>query len=94
MDSRKTTAMTIVLTGLLKYTNYSVQVLAYTRAGDGVPSRPVYCHTEEDGESSHTTTVIMSLQGSVMKNTMSICFIDKFSFPFSLIWETKTVPLT
>lgn len=58
MDSRKTTAMTIVLTGLLKYTNYSVQVLAYTRAGDGVPSRPVYCHTEEDGESSHTTTVI------------------------------------
>lgn len=52
MDSRKTTAMTIVLTGLLKYSNYSVQVLAYTRAGDGVPSRPIYCHTEEDGESS------------------------------------------
>lgn len=50
MDSRKTTAMTIVLTGLMKYTNYSVQVLAFTRVGDGVPSRAIYCQTEEDGK--------------------------------------------
>lgn len=61
MDSRKTTAMTIVLTGLLKYTNYSVQVLAYTRAGDGVTSRPIYCHTEEDGESTSGEVVRSSV---------------------------------
>ncbi|KAG8307164.1 hypothetical protein J6590_030102 [Homalodisca vitripennis] len=52
MDSRKTTAMTIVLTGLMKFTNYSVQVLAFTRVGDGVPSRPIFCQTEEDAPGS------------------------------------------
>lgn len=49
MDTRKTTESTIVLTGLRKYTNYSVQVLAYTRIGDGIFSMPIYCKTEEDG---------------------------------------------
>lgn len=34
---------------LRKYTNYSVQVLAFTNAGDGKRSPPVYCMTEEDG---------------------------------------------
>lgn len=37
------------ITGLRKYTNYSITVLAYTSSGDGVRSEPVYCHTEEDG---------------------------------------------
>lgn len=50
LDSRKTTELTIVLTGLRKFTNYSIQVLAYTRIGDGVASKPLYCHTEEDGK--------------------------------------------
>ncbi|KAK5637805.1 hypothetical protein RI129_000012, partial [Pyrocoelia pectoralis] len=36
------------ITGLRKYTNYSITVLAYTASGDGVRSEPVYCHTEED----------------------------------------------
>lgn len=49
IDSRKTTELTIVLTGLRKYTNYSVQVQAFTRIGDGVFSSPIYCQTEEDG---------------------------------------------
>ncbi|XP_031785655.1 Down syndrome cell adhesion molecule-like protein Dscam2 isoform X10 [Nasonia vitripennis] len=48
MEVRKTSALTTVLTGLRKYTNYSIQVLAYTRVGDGVPTRASYCHTEED----------------------------------------------
>lgn len=48
VETRKTTALTTVLTGLKKYTNYSIQVLAYTRMGDGVISNPSYCHTEED----------------------------------------------
>lgn len=38
------------LHALHKYTNYSVQVLAFTNAGDGKRSPPVYCMTEEDGK--------------------------------------------
>lgn len=53
MDTRKTTALTTVLTALKKFSNYSIQVLAYTRMGDGVMSQPIFCHTEEDGEFIH-----------------------------------------
>lgn len=38
------------ISGLRKYTNYSMTVLAYTTSGDGVRSTPVYCQTEEDGK--------------------------------------------
>lgn len=48
LETRKTTALTTILNGLKKYTNYSIQVLAYTRMGDGVLSFPTYCQTEED----------------------------------------------
>lgn len=48
MDTRKTTALTTVLTNLKKFSNYSIQVLAYTRMGDGVLSIASFCHTEED----------------------------------------------
>ncbi|CAG9136240.1 unnamed protein product [Plutella xylostella] len=44
---RVTTTETYLHT-LHKYTNYSVQVLAFTGAGDGKRSPPVYCLTEED----------------------------------------------
>ncbi|XP_078048429.1 cell adhesion molecule Dscam2 [Augochlora pura] len=43
-----TNALTVAIHGLGKYTNYSVQVLASTRAGDGVASSPHYCVTKED----------------------------------------------
>ncbi|XP_072378394.1 cell adhesion molecule Dscam1-like [Diabrotica undecimpunctata] len=36
------------ISGLRKYTNYSMTVLAYTSSGDGVRSIPVFCQTEED----------------------------------------------
>lgn len=38
------------ISGLRKYTNYSMTVLAYTSVGDGARSVPVYCQTEEDGK--------------------------------------------
>ncbi|XP_053609899.1 cell adhesion molecule Dscam1-like isoform X1 [Plodia interpunctella] len=44
---RVTTTDTYLLT-LRKYTNYSIQVLAFTNAGDGKRSQPVFCMTEED----------------------------------------------
>uniref|UniRef100_H2RTA1 Cell adhesion molecule DSCAM n=1 Tax=Takifugu rubripes TaxID=31033 RepID=H2RTA1_TAKRU len=36
------------LDGLEKYTNYSIQVLAFTSAGDGVRSEQIYVRTKED----------------------------------------------
>ncbi|XP_047364964.1 Down syndrome cell adhesion molecule-like protein Dscam2 isoform X2 [Vespa velutina] len=47
-EMKITTALTVVIHSLEKYTNYSVQALAFTRAGDGVASAPLYCVTEED----------------------------------------------
>ena len=40
---------TTTLTGLIPFTNYSVQILAYTSAGDGDFSTSVSCSTETDG---------------------------------------------
>ncbi|XP_066139979.1 cell adhesion molecule Dscam2 isoform X2 [Euwallacea fornicatus] len=48
METRKTTALITVITGLRKFTNYSLQVLAFTKVGDGLMSIPHYCQTEED----------------------------------------------
>ncbi|XP_029162197.1 Down syndrome cell adhesion molecule-like protein Dscam2, partial [Nylanderia fulva] len=47
-EMKITNALTVMIHGLEKYMNYSVQVLAFTRAGDGVASSPLYCVTEED----------------------------------------------
>ncbi|GFG32700.1 hypothetical protein Cfor_00545 [Coptotermes formosanus] len=52
VESRKTTVLMAVLTGLRRFTNYSVQVLAFTRVGDGVTSKPIVCTTEEDAPGS------------------------------------------
>ncbi|XP_015171253.1 PREDICTED: Down syndrome cell adhesion molecule-like protein Dscam2 isoform X4 [Polistes dominula] len=64
MEVRKTSALTIVLTDLKKYTNYTIQVLAYTRVGDGVPTTVTYCQTEEDvpGSPADIKVVVSSPQ--------------------------------
>jgi len=38
----------VEILGLLKFTNYSVQVLARTQVGDGVASTPIYVRTRND----------------------------------------------
>lgn len=48
-DAKIITTSETILHGLRKYTNYSMQVLAFTSGGDGVKSTPVSCHTEQDG---------------------------------------------
>lgn len=45
----ETAAESTNIFNLEKYTNYSISVLAYTSAGDGVPSSPVFCRTKQDG---------------------------------------------
>ena len=45
------TTRSTILASLDKYTQYLVQVLGYTRIGDGVPSNPkVVVRTSEDGK--------------------------------------------
>ncbi|RMC06167.1 hypothetical protein DUI87_15597 [Hirundo rustica rustica] len=52
-----TTQPSLELDGLEKYTNYSIQVLAFTRAGDGVRSEQIFTRTKEDEiENSATGT--------------------------------------
>ncbi|KAG7483685.1 hypothetical protein MATL_G00041000 [Megalops atlanticus] len=43
-----TSQPSLELDGLEKYTNYSIQVLAFTRAGDGVRSEQIFIRTKED----------------------------------------------
>ncbi|XP_048262406.1 Down syndrome cell adhesion molecule-like protein Dscam2 isoform X3 [Bombus terrestris] len=64
MEVRKTNVLTIILTGLRKYTNYTIQVLAFTRVGDGVPTTVTYCQTEEDvpGSPADIKVVVSSPQ--------------------------------
>jgi len=46
--------------GLLKFTNYSVQVLARTQVGDGVASVPIYVQTRNDCTSNqHLYSIII-----------------------------------
>ncbi|CAH0727689.1 unnamed protein product, partial [Brenthis ino] len=47
-ELKRVTTTETYLHALHKYSNYSVQVAAYTAAGDGKRSAPVYCMTEED----------------------------------------------
>ncbi|XP_029175728.1 Down syndrome cell adhesion molecule-like protein Dscam2 isoform X14 [Nylanderia fulva] len=47
-DTKITSSSETILHGLKKYTNYSMQVLAYTSGGDGVKSAPIHCQTEQD----------------------------------------------
>ncbi|XP_076227357.1 Down syndrome cell adhesion molecule 2 isoform X7 [Nomia melanderi] len=64
MEVRKTSALTTVLTGLRKFTNYTIQVLAFTKVGDGVPTTVTYCQTEEDvpGSPADIKVVVSSPQ--------------------------------
>uniref|UniRef100_A0A673VIK0 Cell adhesion molecule DSCAML1 n=1 Tax=Suricata suricatta TaxID=37032 RepID=A0A673VIK0_SURSU len=48
MQNVTTTRERVELRGMEKFTNYSVQVLAYTQAGDGVRSGVLYIQTKED----------------------------------------------
>ncbi|XP_076235762.1 cell adhesion molecule Dscam2 [Calliopsis andreniformis] len=76
-EMKITNALTVVIRGLQKYTNYSVQVLASTRVGDGVASPPLYCVTKEDlpevpagvkAVVSSATSIIVSWQPPLRSN--------------------------
>ena len=62
MQNITTTREQVELRGLEKFTNYSVQVLAYTQAGDGVRSNVLYIQTREDRKFTHSNVFIHVFQ--------------------------------
>lgn len=49
-DTKITVSSETILHGLKKFTNYSMEVLAFTAGGDGVRAPRIYCQTEQDGK--------------------------------------------
>ncbi|XP_060864207.1 cell adhesion molecule Dscam2 isoform X23 [Metopolophium dirhodum] len=47
-DTKITVSSETILHGLKKFTNYSMEVLAFTAGGDGVRAPRIYCQTEQD----------------------------------------------
>lgn len=47
-EVKRTSNLETYLHALHKAMNYSVRILAYTSSGDGEPSNPIYCKTEDD----------------------------------------------
>lgn len=47
-ETKITSVQYTTIQALLKYTNYSISILAFTSKGDGIQSDPIYCKTEED----------------------------------------------
>lgn len=75
MQNITTTKEQVELRGLEKFTNYSIQVLAYTQAGDGVRSNVLYIQTREDCKS------ILSTDNDLNSNNV-ICFVHTKGFLF------------
>ena len=53
---KSTTQQKLTLYELEKYQNYTIQVVASTKVGQGLKSRSIYCRTQEDGKCFHTNT--------------------------------------
>ncbi|XP_024082586.1 Down syndrome cell adhesion molecule-like protein Dscam2 isoform X31 [Cimex lectularius] len=60
-DSKITASSETIIHGLKKYTNYSMQVLAFTSGGDGVKSTPIHCQTEQDVPDSPTAVKALAM---------------------------------
>ncbi|RZF37300.1 hypothetical protein LSTR_LSTR005632 [Laodelphax striatellus] len=66
-DMKVTPQASTDLHGLQKYSNYTIQVWAYNKIGDGVKSKPIFCMTEEDvPEAPSGIKVIVSSPSSLI----------------------------
>lgn len=57
----------LYVTGLKKFTKYSVKVLAFTRKGDGAVSTDISVRTDEDGKYYSIVVNKMTPQGSASR---------------------------
>uniref|UniRef100_T1JA71 Down syndrome cell adhesion molecule-like protein Dscam2 n=1 Tax=Strigamia maritima TaxID=126957 RepID=T1JA71_STRMM len=60
---KTTSAYKMTVVKLEKFTNYSIQVLAFTKVGDGVKSLPLYCKTHEDVPGSPANIRVLPASG-------------------------------
>lgn len=49
-EVKRVAGVETLLLALRPHTNYTIQALAYTAAGDGVPAHPIHCTTQQDGK--------------------------------------------
>lgn len=78
-DTKITSSTETHLHGLQKYTNYSLQVLAFTSGGEGVRSQPIHCQTDQDGK-RYLWYMNLSAKRRLMYETALVVFwIRKFS---------------
>lgn len=54
-EVKRVVGVETLLLALRPHTNYTIQALAYTAAGDGVPAHPIHCTTQQDGKYVTTT---------------------------------------
>nr|CAD7572862.1 unnamed protein product [Timema californicum] len=74
VEVKKTTNLETNLHGLTKFTNYSVRVLGFTAAGEGVRSSPIYCTTEEDGACPETMSVLQDVHKDTVFGDRELIF--------------------
>ena len=55
LQTKETEGEMLEVDGLDVFTNYSISVSAFTKAGRGKPSSQIYCRTSEDGKSCKIT---------------------------------------
>ncbi|XP_024082904.1 Down syndrome cell adhesion molecule-like protein Dscam2 isoform X2 [Cimex lectularius] len=59
-ETKLSTETTAKINGLQKYSNYSMEVWAFTKVGDGVKSKPIFCITDEDVPEAPTNIKVLS----------------------------------
>lgn len=87
-----TSKPSLELDGLEKYTNYSIQVLAFTRAGDGVRSEQIYTRTKEDGRKMKPPLQIKSMGVAVrMHLSRQACLSQAVLQKSSGLWRSVSL---
>ncbi|VVD01559.1 unnamed protein product [Leptidea sinapis] len=60
-EIKRVAGVETLLLALRPYMNYTIQALAYTAAGDGVPAYPIFCTTQQDGPPAGVKVVPTSI---------------------------------
>lgn len=56
-EVKRVAGVETLLLALRPHMNYTIQALAYTAAGDGLPAHPIHCTTQADGKLPNFSTI-------------------------------------
>ncbi|CAG9133999.1 unnamed protein product [Plutella xylostella] len=59
-EVKRVAGVETLLLALRPHTNYTIQALAYTAAGDGVPAHPIHCTTQQDAPASPAAVKVVA----------------------------------